>query len=72
MKGQKKVLPEEHAYASSTSGSMGCASSHLFTIQLHLTAWALRAQHDPTEQTQCRVFPLIIRRVWTPEGDEDI
>lgn len=59
--------PEEHANSSSTWGSMGCASSNLLTIQRHVTACVLRAQHGPTEQTQRRVLPLIVRGVWTSE-----
>ena len=59
--------PQEHPHPSTADRSVGGARSHIFPVQLTETAGALRAQHGPTEQAQCRVLPLIIRRLGTPE-----
>lgn len=63
--------PEEHPHSCAAGSSMGGAGSHVFPIQLAKAAGALRAQHGPTKQTECRMLPFIIGGLGTPEDKRD-
>ena len=56
----RPYLPQEQSHSGPTGGSVSSAGTHILSVQLLLTAGALRAQHIATEETQGRVLPVIV------------